>query len=130
MLLVVSSQGLGVFDGNGERVARDADAEDMPGYPESVEGIGPITGVIVPLMGLDSVGAFPRSTSDGWQLGVLEPRDCRGIWTAPPGVSLEPPGAGCVRLAGRFEDVRAAGYSASGQTLVIAEQHTLHLFHR
>jgi hypothetical protein len=129
MLLVVSWQGLGVFDGDGERVAREAgELPDPAGYPESAEGIGPIAGVAVPLMGFEGSGALPRSTRDGWQLGVLEPDDCLGIWTAPPGASLEPPGAGCVRLARRCEEIRAAGYSPSGQILVIAEQHTLHLF--
>lgn len=127
LVLVVSSNGLGVFDGAGRKVARALDA-NLTGYPASVTGIGPLAGVDVPLMGCEGGSALPRTTPDGWRLGVLEPAACAGLWFAPPRVALEPPGLGCIRLARRFEEIRAAGFSDSGRTLVIAEQHTLHLF--
>jgi hypothetical protein len=130
MVLVVSWNGLGVFDGRGDRVARQRSTSKPPGYPRSAQGIGPIAGIKVRLMGCGGDTALPRTTPDGWQLDVLQPDQCLAIWIAPPGVALESANPGCVRLAGRFEEIRAAGYSDSGQTLVIAEQHTLHLFHR
>jgi hypothetical protein len=93
------------------------------------EAIGPIAGVTVPLIGLDSVGALPRSTWDAgssmcWSRATVAasgPRRLACAW------SLRAPAASAWR---QFEDVRAASHSAPGQTLVIAEQHTLHLFHR
>jgi hypothetical protein len=127
LVLAVSASGVGVFDGAGRKVARKVKA-DLTGYPDHVAGIGPIAGIEVTLMGCEGGTALPRTTPDGWQLGVLDPDDCRGIWLAPPDHTLEPPGAGCIRLAGRYEEIRAAGFSDSGHTLVIAEQHTLHLF--
>jgi hypothetical protein len=127
LVLVVSASGLGVFDGAGRKLARKLDA-DLTGYPDHVAGIGPIAGVEVRLMGCEGGTALPRTTPDGWQLGVLHPDDCKGIWLAPPHHTLEPPAVGCIRLAKRFEEIRAAGFSDSGRTLLIAEQHTLHLF--
>jgi hypothetical protein len=127
LVLVVSASGVGVFDAAGRKLARKLDA-DLSGYPDHVTGIGPIAGVEVPLMGCEGGIALPRTTPDGWQLGVLDPAWCKGIWLAPPHRTLEPPSIGCIRLAKRYEEIRAAGFSDSGHTLVIAEQHTLHLF--
>lgn len=128
-VLVVSSSGRGVFDATSlARVGRDrgpvSDADVVPGIP-------PIAGVGVRQMSGYGTVALPRTTPDGWALGVMSPDHDAAIWISSPRDDVEAPTvSGSVRIDQRFEEVRAAGFSTSGQSLVIAEQHTLHLFHR
>lgn len=131
LLLVVSWQGSGVFDGATlAKVGRDRREPRHDG--DLAIGIGPIEGVRVPVMGIETALALPRQTPDGWSLGVLSPDYDATIWLTPPGCSVDSPALAvhAARLARTFEEVRVAGFSASGASLVIGEPHTLHLFHR
>ncbi len=128
-VLVVSANGRGVFDAARlARVGRDRApiaAEDVVG------GISPIAGVAVPQMRTYGGVALPRTTPAGWSLGVISPDGDASAWLCAPGVDVEQPSsAGAVRFDRRFEEIRAAGFSASGKSLLIAEQHTLHLYHQ
>jgi hypothetical protein len=124
-LLVVSSNGKGVFDcASGRRVGRDAGdsaATGHDGYPDSTVGIPPIEGVRVPLDGLDGGEALPFTTGDGIAAGLDDDGGHTRVW-------LEWPDQ--VQLAGQFEEVRALGFSDSGRSFIVAEQHTLHLWSR
>lgn len=128
-VLVVSADGRGVFDaatfakiGRDRTPIRDTDL---------VRGIPPIADVEVPQMSTYGEVALPRTTPDGWSLGVISPEGDAIVWLCAPGVDVEHPiGTGSTRFDKRFEEVRAAGFSTSGKSLLIAEQHTLHLYHR
>jgi hypothetical protein len=135
LLLVVSHSGRGVFDGRtGERLARDPGEPSAEWYDPvrlSAEGVGPLAGVTVRLAGLHG-GGLPVVTADGWSVQVAYPD-----W--PDGMAvLEPPGrsvfvdhlaGGCVRFAD-LDVPWACGFSETGQSLVVAESHTLRIFTR
>jgi hypothetical protein len=127
-LLVVSTSGLGVFDGaSGERVARDADA---PGKIDrgslTAEGIGPLAGERVRVAGIHG-GGLHRTTADGWRVEIAYPDwpDAEILLMAR-GVSFDEPtgGAGCFKIA-HSEPPVACGFSPDGRFLVLAESHTL-----
>lgn len=125
--LVLSSSGRGVFDGRtGERVGRNREVVTHSDYPARVMGIAPIEGQRVSMMGLD--GGLPLSTSgaDGWTMGVMP--QAGGVWLCPRGMPTDEPGPGAFVLRQKIEDARAAGFSASGRALLIADAQTLHLF--
>ena len=69
LLLVVSSQGRGVFDPHaGAKLARDRGAPDSTWHDEFrlvAQGIGPLIGQEVTLSGLHG-GGLPNGTRDGW----------------------------------------------------------------
>jgi hypothetical protein len=74
LLLVVSSNGRGVFDcATGERIARDrtvpdADSADWQDCFElEAQGIGPLKGQIIRTAGLFG-GGLPSITRDGWSV--------------------------------------------------------------
>jgi hypothetical protein len=135
LLLVVSHSGRGVFDGRtGERLARDPGEPDGGWYDPvrlTAIGVGPLAGASVRLAGLHG-GGLPVVTPDGWSVQLAYPD-----W--PDGMAvLEPPGksvlvdhlaGGCVRLAD-LDVPRACGFSETGQSLVVAESHTLRIFTR
>lgn len=129
LVLVVSANGRGVFDAATlARVGRDS---TPIGNSDRVPGIPPIAGVEVPQMGMYGTVSLPRTTPDGWSLGVLSPDGDASVWLCAPSVDVEDPNPfDSTRFDKRFEEVRAAGFSASGRSLLIAEQHTLHLYHR
>jgi hypothetical protein len=117
---VCSHAGRGVFDGTtGDRIARDASVDgdwhddDVP----DAEGIGPLAGQRIRLAGLWG-GALASATSDGWSL-AREPLALVG-----------PGGAAGQLLIDDDDDPRAAGFSPSGRTLVVATASTLMLFGR
>lgn len=128
-VLVCSTNGRGVFDARtGERMARDpAPFEVAHGR---ALGIAPIAGESIAVMGIDGDAALPRETPDGWRLGVARPDWEGAVWLCPPGVHVEAPTPACVTLGVCLEEIRAAGFSSDGRGLLVAEQHTLHLFAR
>jgi hypothetical protein len=128
-VLVVSASGRGVFDAARlTKVGRDRDPIDVE---DRVRGIPPIEGVEVPQMSTYGRVSLPRTTPDDWSLGVLSPEGDASVWLCAPSVDVEhPTPTGSMRFDKRFEEVRAAGFSASGNSLLIAEQHTIHLYHR
>lgn len=134
LLLVVSSQGRGVFDClDGQRVARDlGDYEEDYAHLEA-QGIGPLQGRAIRVAGIAG-GGLPNSTADGWGLHRLELE-----WPAQELVLTEPGS----HLFGDLYDqpaalhkihsdstVRACGFSATGRSLVIATSSELLIFSR
>jgi hypothetical protein len=132
MLLVVSSQGRGVFDcKSGELVARDrlADYSYHDGYNLVAEGIGPLKGMSVPLAG-EAGGGLSIGTKDGWSIHdfVLDwpahsiilcaeyswPYDLtKSIWK----ISVD-------------SEIRAFGFSPTGKSLVLATSSDLFFWGR
>lgn len=112
LLLVVSWNGRGVFDLDGNRIARDPTGLDDTWHDEDTMtaiGIGPLEGERVPIAGLWG-GTLPSSTADGWTVRrdgerVLLLRD-----------DIEP----AVLQDEDFFDFRVAGFSPTGRALVIA----------
>ena len=130
-VLVVSHDGRGVFDGRtGERLARVRGPIDDAWYrPEEgfAIGIGPLGGGRVAIDGLDRRRvSLARETEDGWRLIVQEDGSGQSALLAAPPVGAGGPAVYVAAL----EEVRAAGFSRSGRTLLLAEPHTLHLFKR
>ncbi|MDA0183211.1 hypothetical protein OJ997_23070 [Solirubrobacter phytolaccae] len=122
-LLVVSHNGRGVFDFDGNRVARDDTGLDDTWHDAralTAQGIGPLEGVRVPIVGL-SGGGFPLTTGDDWS--VAHEDEGRVELTAPDGSS---------RLIHNddFFEVRAVGFSLSGKAIVIATAGECYLFTR
>src|SRR5262249_19360596 len=90
LLLAVSVDGLTVFDAcGGERVLHDRTERELAEYPEHAEGVGPIEGVRVALMGLDGGIPLPRRTRDGFRLGALSPERDAIVWLTPPEEDVE-----------------------------------------
>jgi hypothetical protein len=130
-LLAVAQSGLYLFDGRTRAlVSHDGSDHALPDYPDWVEGRGPLASYRVPLMGIDGGVPLPRRSPDGWSLGVLFTEAGAVVWLSPRYDSAERPGSGSRRLARTFPELRAAGFSDTGRTLVLAEPHALHLFTR
>jgi hypothetical protein len=130
-LLVVSSQGRGVFDcGTGERVARDRTEPDDVWYDERrlrALGIGPLEGKVVRLAGLQG-GGLPRGGRDDWWVEAitLDWPDVSLLLGGPWGWIYD--GATpFVKLAVERE-VRAFGFSDTGETFVLATSSDLRIF--
>lgn len=121
-LLVVSSSGRGLFDCvTGEKVARQHD-DYGPWLDEDhleCTGIGPIAGETVRLAGLGG-GGLRRGGAEGWSIETLAvdwPDNL--VVLLPPFRSLYQPDAPFTVIASECE-LRAAGFSAPGRTLVVA----------
>lgn len=123
LLLVGSHSGLGLFDTvTGERLARD-DEDDFVGWPDgedlSCPGIGPLAGTRVRMAGLLG-GGLHRGAHDGWAVHVVSPGwpDDRVLLSAD----------GNPYTGDRWwhvfhadvTELRAAGFSPSGATLIAA----------
>lgn len=134
MLLVLSDDGRGVVDcRTGQLLARhDDDAFDAGNL--TAKGIGPIGGAKVRMGGLRG-GGLPICTADGWGLQrrplawpddelILSPPGQTMLWT-PRGEPMQ-----LTRLAGFVTEVRAFGFSPTGETLVIATASDLAIFRR
>lgn len=125
-LLVVSFQGRGVIDcASGARVARDVEAPRkdsvwLDADRRIVQGIGPIEGKDVPCVGLWG-GALPERFGD-WSVVVTPSNGADEI-------TLRNDRTGTVRLLQTaITDVRAAGFSPTGQLLVIATTSEIEVF--
>lgn len=135
-VVVLSGSGRGVFDAvTGEKVARDPSAMDGDWLEESqlrMQGIGPAQGEWLTIAGIWG-GGLPASTSDGWMVRTVAPDWPDEI------VVLEPPGRsiysenladGCVVFDKPITEVRAVGFTWSGQVLVEATSSDLQLWRR
>ncbi len=135
-LLVVSSQGRGVFDcASGSRLVRDRDTECD--YEDEIaleaRGIGPLEGMVIRMSGLHG-GGLPRSTYDGWsaeQLALDWPQQTllilspwSSIYDLTRGRSVD-----FTKLAVESE-VRAYGFSPTGRSLVVATSSDLVIYTR
>ena len=132
-LLVTSSQGRGVYDcATGVRVARDP-TPDAGHHADPLlwDGIGPIAGRVVHTAGLWG-GGLHAAAPDGWRVDVVWPDWPEAtVLVESPGASWSAePSRGDVFRLPNFESPRAAGFSVSGGTLVIAESHTLTIYSR
>jgi hypothetical protein len=135
--LVLSSQGLGVFDAEtGEKVARDRDAEDA--FPEdtpdlSCEGVGPLAGVRVRMAGCFG-GGLHSGTEDGWGVDVVSPEWPNDRVLLSRGSGMPHDGPHGERWWHVFDacysELRAAGFSPSGRTLAVATSSDLTLWTR
>ncbi|MEI7768517.1 MAG: hypothetical protein WCI67_00950 [Chloroflexales bacterium] len=124
LLLVISSQGRGIFDClSGTRIARDQ-TDAAPFYDEitlRAQGFGPLEGQVLPIAGLCG-GGLPNATRDGWHLQAIPlPWPHHRIVLEAPFRSMyhDPASATCVGDDGACE-LRAAGFSPTGQSFVIA----------
>jgi hypothetical protein len=140
LLLVISSQGRGVFDCvTGVRVARDAAVleTDEDGWHDTLElearGIGPLAGQTVTTAGLHG-GGLAISTRDRWIVEhlpldwpneslLLVPPDS-WIYETRPGRSAE-----FTKVAVETE-LRAWGFSPTGKSLIIATSSDVTIFGR
>lgn len=137
LLLVVSSQGRGVFDAlNGERIERNGQP-DWDGLDQEEmlsPGIGPLLGVDVPIAGLHG-GAMRRSTDDGWVLTVEAidwPIHHAFLWRLPETGRYLPlhQGGGNLIWKCAGSDYRTAGFSPTGRSFVLASSSDIELYSR
>ncbi len=133
LLLVASTRGLGLFDtGTGERLARDREPES--GWPDdndlTCQGIGPIARRRVPMAGL--AGGGLHTGTAGWSVDIASPD-----W--PHERVLLSTGSPYTGAHGetwwhifhsRYSELRAAGFSPSGATLVVATSSDINLWTR
>jgi hypothetical protein len=135
LLLVVSSQGRGLFDGrSGERIARDPAPPDDGWYDEvrlTASGIGPVSDQLIRLAGLHG-GGLSACTADGWGITRIAPDwPLESIVLDPPGSSVLYQGhdKGCIRIADGL-GMRAYGFSETGLSLVVASSDHVELWCR
>ena len=139
LLLVLSSQGQGVFDCmSGQRIARTGDESDWwENFDVSlgtVSGVGPLGKMRIPIHGLHSPDSLVKKTVDGWQLLSVE------SGAAP--ISFEASADRTVYLIspdGLFRkevnsdgpcELRAFGFSDTGNSFVVASSCELVIYCR
>ncbi|MDI6101770.1 hypothetical protein QLQ12_24415 [Actinoplanes sp. NEAU-A12] len=143
LLLIGSHDGLGLFDTvTGERLARERDGDagwpgENPGWPEDDDltcvGIGPIAGTRVRMAGLLG-GGLRTVAPDGWSVEVVSPdwphdrvllsKPGHDPWSGDHGDSW------WHIFHANVTELRAAGFSPSGATLVVATSSDVTLWHR
>lgn len=136
--MVVSTDGHGLFDAfTGEKIARDRDPDPGTSTPDRhpdlvCPGLGPITGVPVRIAGLFG-GGLRGGSSDGWTVDLVSPEwphdrvvlsTGQGIHKGQAGEPWRPV------LDTDYSELRAAGFSPSGQTLAVATSSDLTLWTR
>ncbi len=134
LLLVVSSQGRGVFDcTTGQRVARDGNDDTYDPIGLRALGIGPLDDGFIRVSGLDG-GGLPMGTEDGWSAErfVIE-WPIETLVLAPPGswvygVLYDKPH----KFTKVYEDseIRAWGFSPTGKTLILATSSDVTIYGR
>ena len=134
LLLVVSSSGRSVIDcASGQKIARD-DEDGGDWYRPlmlTCEGIGPLAGETIGIAGLHG-GGLPTSNRFGESLTCVAlawPKS--DVIFCAPGASPLVDGhqAGCDNI-GPHDDIRACGFSWTGNTLVIATSADVAIFTR
>lgn len=138
LVMVVSHDGHGLFDAvTGEKIARDRDPhpEDTPDAVAdlSCPGLGPIADSRVRIAGLFG-GGLHTTTADGWTLEVVTPAwpNDRVLLSRDGGL----PHRGTYGeqwwhvFHSNYSELRAAGFSPSGQTLAVATSSDVTLWTR
>ena len=132
ILLVVSSQGRGLFDCcTGSRLARDS-ADDWDGLDETIlvsPGFDRYSELLFRLAGLHG-GGLPMTTADGWGLHCVAlswPEHC--IFMTRPWESDRSGKWIKIATDGACE-FRACGFSETGQSFVVASSCELIIFSR
>ncbi|MEU6378369.1 hypothetical protein [Streptomyces sp. NPDC046909] len=141
LVMVVSHNGIGLFDAvTGERVAREPDADPYPedgpegAAPElTYPGPGPLAGTRVAVAGLFG-GGLNSTSGDGWSVDVVAPAWPNERVLLSHGSGLPHPGPHGERwwhvFHSHYSELRATGFSPSGQTLAVATSSDLTLWTR
>lgn len=133
-IVVGSAAGVGIFDCvSGEKIARDDSVDGYANEYLEITGIGPIDRIPILTAGVGG-GGLPLFTRDGWTMEVISLE-----WPENQVFLMEPGGDLFGSLHGRPErmhriatsdTLRAAGFSYSGMTCVVAESSDLTLYSR
>nr|WP_217161682.1 hypothetical protein [Streptomyces sp. AC512_CC834] len=139
LVMVVSHDGHGLFDAvTGEKVARDRDPDPEGSTPDdaadlSCPGLGPIAGSRVHIAGLFG-GGLHTTTADGWALEVVTPAwpNDRVLLSRDGGLPhAGPHGERWWHIFhSDYSELRAAGFSPSGDTIAVATSSDLSLWAR
>jgi hypothetical protein len=138
LAMVVSLDGHGLFDSlTAEKIARDRNPDPDSSTPDAVPdlacpGLGPIAGERVRIAGLFG-GGLHATTEDGWTIDVVSPEwpHDRVLLSADGGSYDGPPGGTWWHIFdANYSELRAAGFSPSGQTLAVATSSDLTLWTR
>ncbi|MEV7147721.1 hypothetical protein AB0O05_14640 [Streptomyces sp. NPDC093084] len=139
LVMVVSHDGHGLFDAvTGEKIARDRDpdAEDDNRDADPAEwcpGLGPVAGSQVRIAGLFG-GGLHTTSGDGWKLEVVAPSwpNERVLLSRDGGLPHSGPhGEHWWHIFhSHYSELRAAGFSPSGQTFAVATSSDLSLWTR
>ncbi|MBO9730274.1 MAG: hypothetical protein J7623_16660 [Chitinophaga sp.] len=126
-LVVLSSQGIGIFDClTGERIFRDRESswEDFDPVSATVPGMDVLSGSLIRVCGLDEPDFLHKETTDGWMLECIGP--------VPDDAPFEKYLVHKIFLThkeGQYRELvdkdgpcelRAYGFSPTGNTLVVA----------
>ena len=137
LLLVVSSDGRGVFDcSTGDRVARDYDMDlNLWASPThlTAEGVGPLEGQSIRMAGIWG-GGLPLITADGWGLEAIALNLGEHVaLLCPPQADVydDVTFGQCLKVYSG-DPIRACGFSDTGRSFVVAEGSgiSLTLYHR
>lgn len=140
LLLVVSSQGRGVFDClTGTRVARDPTMPEVgeeswqDEYELDAQGIGPLAGQAVCTSGLAG-GGLPLMTRDRWTVErLILDWPIESLLLVPPDSWIYETRAGrsseFTKIAEEME-VRAWGFSPTGRSLILATSSDVTIYGR
>lgn len=133
-LLVVSSQGRGLFDCvTGQRLARDDDAVFENGDESGLTapGIGKHTNTVFRLAGLQG-GGLPLSTRDGWGIHIVQlPWPIHVVFLTANYQGLTDDIASITKLCNDEPcEFRAAGFSPTGRSFVVATSGQLRVYAR
>lgn len=137
ILMVVSHDGRGLFDpATGAKIARDREPDPdlcIPTGPDlSCPGFGPLADTRVRIAGLFG-GGLHTSTDDGWSVDVVVPGwpDERVLLSINGDIYRGTVGTHWWHIFdSNYSELRAAGFSASGRTLVVATSSDITLWHR
>ncbi|MGW0941840.1 hypothetical protein ACWD4O_04705 [Streptomyces sp. NPDC002623] len=139
LVMVVSHDGHGLFDAvTGEKIARDRDPDPEDGTPDAVAdlscpGLGPISGSRVRIAGLFG-GGLHTTTADGWTLEVVTPAwpNDRVLLSGDGGLPHRGPhGERWWHIFhSHYSELRAVGFSPSGQTIAVATSSDISLWTR
>lgn len=132
LLLVASTRGLGLFDTvTGERLARDHEPDS--GWPDdndlTCQGIGPIAQHRVPMAGL--AGGGLHTGTSGWSVDIARPdwpNERVLLSTGSPYTGGAHGETWWHIFHSRHSELRAAGFSPSGATLVVATSSDISLW--
>jgi hypothetical protein len=134
--MVVSMDGFGLINAEtGAKVAREREPDPEDSTPTGIDlacpGIGVLTGTRVRIAGLFG-GGLHATTDDGWTVDVVAPEwpHLRVILSADGGRNHGPAGSTWWHVFNdeQHGELRAAGFSPSGRTLVVATASDVTLF--
>ncbi|MBK3640545.1 hypothetical protein JHN46_07690 [Streptomyces sp. MBT33] len=139
LVMVVSHDGHGLFDAvTGEKIARDRDPAPEDSTPDSdadlsCPGLGPVVGRRVRIAGLFG-GGLHTTTAGNWALEVVAPAWPNERVLLSRGSGLPHSGPYGERwwhiFHSNYSELRAVGFSPSGQTLAVATSSDLSLWTR